>query len=81
MSSSRKLTIFFFVLALPLLVDRVVLFIWSVQVIRLYRSLDEIVKRSEQNPPKSRFGYVSFGLEPLLIMPKSNQWPARQIER
>jgi hypothetical protein len=51
-------------------VDRVALYVWQLQVIRLFRSMREVVNRGEDRPPKLRYGYVSSGLEPLLVMPK-----------
>ena len=62
-----------------LLVDRIVLYLWATQVIQLYRGMQSAVQREEHRPPETRFGYVSVGLEPLLVMPKDERWPIRYL--
>ncbi len=39
----------------------------------------EVVNRAEDKPPQSRFGYVSIGLETLLVMPKHPKAPIRYV--
>ena len=60
-------------------VDRVVLYLWAHQVIELYKSLQTTVAAGGHTPPNAPFGYVSIGLEPLLVMPKSDRWPIRYL--
>ena len=62
-----------------LLVDRLALYVWQLQVIRLFRSMRAVVARGEDKPPRQRFGYISIGLEPLLVMPKHPKWPIRYV--
>ena len=62
-----------------LVVDRVTLYLWQVQVIRYYQSLQRSAAAGEAKPPASPYGYVSIGLEPLLVMPKHAQAPVRYL--
>jgi hypothetical protein len=62
-----------------LTLDRIILYLWAHQVISLYRSLRSSVATGADRPPQARFGYVSLGLEPLLVAPKSEQWPVRYL--
>jgi hypothetical protein len=63
-----------------LVVDRVALYVWQVQVIRFYRSLHRTLAAGHAKPPDMRFGYVASGLEPLLVMPKSSdRFPVRYL--
>jgi hypothetical protein len=62
-----------------LLVDRLALYVWQLQVIRLFRSMREVVNRDAAKSPPSPFGYVASGLEPLLVMPRSPNSPIRYL--
>jgi hypothetical protein len=64
-------------LCVLLVVDRITLYVWQLQVIRFYRSLRATVVAGKAAPPETRFGYISIGLEPLLVMPKSARWATR----
>jgi len=66
-------------LGTALVVDRVTLYVWQWQVIRLYHTLQASVASGEARPPKRPFGYVSIGLEPLVVMPKSESSPIRYV--
>jgi hypothetical protein len=67
------------VVAGALAVDRVVLYAWQHQVIKLFESLHASSASSSSKPRPGRYGYVSIGLEPLLIMPKQQIWPIRYL--
>ena len=62
-----------------LLVDRITLYLWQLQVIRYFHALQRSATSSESKPSSTPFGYVSLGLEPLLVMPKSSHWPVRYM--
>jgi hypothetical protein len=67
------------VLVCALLLDRLVLYLWAYQVIRLHRSMSDAIAARRHEPISGRYGYVASGLEPLLIMPKDPRWPVRLV--
>jgi hypothetical protein len=76
----RRLAVGLFSLVIALLaVDRLVLYTWQLQVLRLYRALRVAADDGEAKPPASPYGYVSTGLEPLLVMPNRPDSPIRYL--
>lgn len=62
-----------------LAVDRITLYLWQFEVIRLFHLLQASAASGQAKPPKTPYGYLSIGLEPLLVMPKSDQWGTRYV--
>ena len=68
--SKKSALIAWIVLGALIIVDRAALYAWQMQVIRFYKTLRTAADGGDANPPKTPYGYVSIGLEPLLVMPK-----------
>lgn len=60
-------------------VDRLVLFVWQLQVFSFHREIVSAIKKGIAVPTPGKYGFLATGLEQFLVMPKDDRWPARYL--
>jgi len=62
-----------------LVVDRIALYVWQLQVLRLYHDITTAIQENRATPQAGKTGFVAFGTESFLVMPRDQRWPARYV--